>query len=141
MTDHGRMYENHFTMGSIQRDTNKAYFAYQAHALSSSTTTPPVISTGKWGCGAFVGTAAHKFVQQALAANAAGVDLDFSAFGDPESCAIVLNTLRECKATALMVSKALKACRNRGTFVTEFLNAILLQAAREESQDCSSLVY
>jgi hypothetical protein len=40
----------------------------------------PRISTGNWGCGAFGGDPALKFVQQVVAAALAGVDLQFSAF-------------------------------------------------------------
>lgn len=117
-------YDQHFTVESMQRDLNKAYGAFRAHAASSETEKCPVISTGKWGCGAFGGISAHKFVQQALAAKVAGVELDFSAFGDPESCDVVLEALQKNKPMASTVAKALKVCQSRNSFVDDFLSEI-----------------
>jgi len=122
-------YSHHFSLSNIERDVNKAYFALLAHAFLSSPSSARnksgkcrVISTGKWGCGAFGGTAAHKFVQQALAANLAGVNLDFSAFGSTESCDVVLEALKHHQPAANQVAQALCSCTNRTTFVRDFVS-------------------
>jgi len=120
-------YDDHFSIENIQRDLNKAYFAFKMHAAAKSKSNDdtstgkavPVISTGKWGCGAFEGQAAHKFVQQALAANLAGVDLEFSVHRDSEQCDVVLNCLKRCKPTAAQVAAALRTCVNERSFVQD----------------------
>jgi hypothetical protein len=40
----------------------------------------PSISTSKWGCGVFMGTCAHKFVQQLMAAQLAGKKLYYTSY-------------------------------------------------------------
>jgi len=134
-------YDQHFTVKSMQRDLNKAYGAFRAHAVSSGTETRPIISTGKWGCGAFGGISAHKFVQQALAANAAGVDIDFSAFGDPESCDVVLKALQENKPVAGEVAKALKCCQNRNSFVEDFLIEVGSKETKTKEENKSEIAH
>lgn len=118
------VYTKHFETIAIQRDVNKAYFAFLAHAAHQQTTRPSVISTGKWGCGIFGGWTPHKFVQQALAAAVAGVDIEFSAFGRPESCDVILDALIRTQATVSTVVRALQSCRERKSFVEDFVRAI-----------------
>lgn len=78
---------NHFERSIQVRDTRKAYTAFCALGSGAR------ISTGRLGCGAFGGLPAHKFAQQAVAAKKAGVQLQFSTFGDPEGCDVVLELL------------------------------------------------
>ena len=80
-----------------------------------------VVSTGKWGCGAFRGLASHKFAQQLLAAHEAGVELEFSVFGDPESCDVLLQAFQTHKPSCKQVAMALKACQRRESFVQDFV--------------------
>lgn len=122
-------FDKHFTNQNMQRDLNKAYFAFRAHAVSSSQERP-VVSTGKWGCGAFGGQAAHKFVQQALAASLAGVDLDFSVFGHSEGCDAVAKSLEKYKPSATAVAKALKIAKSKHSFVQDF-EAALRQMSKQ----------
>ncbi len=61
----------HFVRSTI--DLKKCYAAF-------STCRRPSISTSKWGCGVFMGTCAHKFVQQVLVAQLAGKKLYYTSF-------------------------------------------------------------
>lgn len=115
--------DHHFSNRNIQRDLNKAYFAFRMHAATNDCL---VISTGKWGCGAFDGQAAHKFAQQVLAANVAGVNLEFSVFRHTERCDVIHGSLKELKPTAAQVAKALQVCKDRASFVQDF-HAVLLR--------------
>lgn len=77
-------YDRHFTEAMIWRDLSKAYFSFLGLTAGSKQregSDRPVVSSGKWGCGAFRGLPAHKMLQRAVAAAAAGVDLEFSSFG------------------------------------------------------------
>ncbi len=96
-------------------------------AASESGTNHPIVSTGKWGCGAFGGVAAHKLLQQSVAAAAAGVDLEFSSFGDLEGCDIIIKALNDTKPAVDKVLRLLQCCKERRTFVddvTHFLNEV-----------------
>ena len=74
-------------------------------------------------------------LQQALAANLDGVRLNFSAFGDPESCDAVLRALREqSKPMAAKVANALKFSRDRN-FVQDLLAAVVAAAPEEEKDN------
>ena len=75
------------------RDVQKAALAFAGQ---------PVVSTGRWGCGVFGGTPAHKFVQQLVAAMLSGSQIHFSTFGTPVSAvtiplAPVLHSSQECQ--------------------------------------------
>ena len=61
---------------AVLRDVQKAALAFAGQK---------VISTGRWGCGVFGGTPAHKFVQQLVAAMLSGSQIHFSTFGTPVS--------------------------------------------------------
>jgi hypothetical protein len=83
--------QRHFSAENVLRDTRKAYTSFAAlasvppvSALPGSRKRPvtaaatPSVSTGRWGCGVFGGTPAHKFAEQMCAAGLAGVSLQFS---------------------------------------------------------------
>uniref|UniRef100_A0A7S1BAR9 poly(ADP-ribose) glycohydrolase n=1 Tax=Corethron hystrix TaxID=216773 RepID=A0A7S1BAR9_9STRA len=100
---------SHFSKKMIQRDICKAYHCFREYALDSLGLTAessiphqqyPIISTGKWGCGVFGGRPAHKLVQQACAANLAGVDLQFSTFHNDDGCSKVLAALQSRRLKA-----------------------------------------
>ena len=74
---------SHFSELQVLRDVQKAVLAFECCEGQ-------VISTGRWGCGVFGGTPAHKFAQQLVAAALAGVKLEFSTFGTPDGCDEVL---------------------------------------------------
>ncbi|KAH3765300.1 Poly glycohydrolase [Pelomyxa schiedti] len=68
-----------FLVPNIQRDLDKAFIGF-----SGIPSIPPhnsLVSTGAWGCGAFGGDLYLKFLQQWMAAEAAGKILLFSSFG------------------------------------------------------------
>ena len=68
----------HFQRSVI--DSKKCYAAFSTCRRGS-------ISTSKWGCGVFMGTCAHKFVQQLLAAQLAGKTLCYASFHNDEELA------------------------------------------------------
>lgn len=120
-------YEHHFTEAMLWRDVSKSYYSFVELAASESGTNHPIVSTGKWGCGAFGGVAAHKLLQQSVAAAAAGVDLEFSSFGDLEGCDIIIKALNDTKPAVDKVLRLLQCCKERRTFVddaTHFLNEV-----------------
>ena len=86
----------HFTEHSVLRDVQKATLCFEGVGR---------VSSGRWGCGIFGGTPAHKFAQQLAAAALAGqlqpqppqlvesgsaVRMQFSTFGDLAGCDRVL---------------------------------------------------
>eukprot|EP01043_Picozoa_sp_COSAG02_P044645 COSAG02_NODE_4007_length_5920_cov_5.932829_4_plen_389_part_00 len=74
---------SHFSEPQVLRDVQKAVLAFECCEGQ-------IISTGRWGCGVFGGTPAHKFAQQLVAAALVGVKLEFSTFGTPDGCDEVL---------------------------------------------------
>mmetsp|Transcript_12520 Transcript_12520/g.36968 ORF Transcript_12520/g.36968 Transcript_12520/m.36968 type:complete len:496 (-) Transcript_12520:78-1565(-) len=121
-------YTNHFLQKNIERDVSKAYYAFSEHANSFSGQTKPsmksdvpVVSTGKWGCGMFGGLTSHKMIQQALAANMAGVRLDFSALGGLERCDEILGAMRDANASFRSIQELLLFCREGRSFVEDAL--------------------
>ena len=111
-------YSNHFTERMLWRDISKAYFSFimlADHHIGNT----PVVSTGKWGCGAFGGTATHKLLQQAVAAKAAGVDLDFSIFENFDRCDDVVSVLHSSRPSTDEVVRLLQCCKNRNTFTDD----------------------
>jgi poly(ADP-ribose) glycohydrolase len=111
--------QRHFSETNLVRDSSKAYYSFQEHARNSVAGQFPVVSTGKWGCGIFGGVPAHKMVQQVLAANLAGVDLEFSCFGSYDECDKVLAAMYTNKPTAVQVMQLLRVCTNRGSFAKD----------------------
>eukprot|EP00581_Thalassiosira_minuscula_P012427 CAMPEP_0183726082 /NCGR_PEP_ID=MMETSP0737-20130205/22278_1 /TAXON_ID=385413 /ORGANISM="Thalassiosira miniscula, Strain CCMP1093" /LENGTH=466 /DNA_ID=CAMNT_0025957299 /DNA_START=70 /DNA_END=1470 /DNA_ORIENTATION=+ len=113
-------YQRHFTEAMLWRDLSKAYFSFlhltrEQHEEEGR----PVVSTGKWGCGAFGGSVPHKLMQQAVAARGAGVDIDFSSFGGYEGCDKIIKALHETKPSVAGVIGLLQNCKDRNTFVED----------------------
>lgn len=106
---------DHFKMSNILRDIRKAFTSFVALPEGSR------VSTGKWGCGVFGGVPAHKFMQQVIAARAAGVQLRFSTFSDPVGCDKLLKALQSSKTTVAQAMYLLAKCKNRETFVEDAL--------------------
>lgn len=80
---------SHFSEPQVLRDVQKAVLAFECCEGQ-------VISTGRWGCGVFGGTPAHKFAQQLVAAALVGVErLEFSTFGSPDGCDEVLAVVQQ----------------------------------------------
>ncbi|CAM9708325.1 unnamed protein product, partial [Choristocarpus tenellus] len=87
-----------YAPASLLRDTDKAYLGFLPQDTVHSVCSPgdkvaaqthsekqPGISTGNWGCGMFGGDVILKFVQQAMAASAAGIPVvHYSAFKNPD---------------------------------------------------------
>ena len=69
----------HFSEAQVLRDVQKTVLSFVCFENK-------VISTGRWGCGVFGGTPAHKFAQQLVAAAITGAELQFSTFGTPDGC-------------------------------------------------------
>ncbi|CAE8581094.1 unnamed protein product [Polarella glacialis] len=92
-------YSRHFSESMVLRDIRKAFLCFKGCRH---------VSTGRWGCGAFGGMPAHKFVQQVLAGSLAGFEtISFSTYGQPDSCDDVLNLLVRCQPTASQLLQAL----------------------------------
>ena len=122
-------YDRHFTTAMISRDVGKACHSFallcdEAAETSDSFFGPsiPTVSTGKWGCGGYGGVPAHKFVQQVLAANMAGVDLEFACFGSMDGCDELLVALHEHKPNARTVLQLLRECRDQTSFVGDAIS-------------------
>lgn len=80
--------DNQFHPDRMTRDLNKAYLGFAGVRVSLTShaghLTFQTISTGQWGCGAFMGDPVLKFLQQVLAAANAGVgEIHYSAFQNP----------------------------------------------------------
>uniref|UniRef100_A0A7S3V2G4 poly(ADP-ribose) glycohydrolase n=1 Tax=Aplanochytrium stocchinoi TaxID=215587 RepID=A0A7S3V2G4_9STRA len=72
---------NQFEEANMRRDTNKAYLGFFPRIRDDEV--DATVSSGNWGSGAFGGDVSLKFVQQLLAASAAGVMLEYSTFQNP----------------------------------------------------------
>jgi hypothetical protein len=77
---------SHFSERSVLRDIQKAAMCFRGSGT---------VSTGRWGCGVFGGTPAHKFVQQLVGAMVGGGcdTVQFSTFGTPDGCDTLLAAL------------------------------------------------
>ena len=124
---------SHFSESQVIRDVQKAVLAFSCCEPGQ------VISTGRWGCGVFGGTPAHKFAQQLVAAAMSGAALQFSTFGTPDGCdeilTGVLGVQEQAGAEAVSAGRLLAAilacegCRRGrggggGDFVQRFLAAL-----------------
>jgi len=84
------------------RDTKKATLAFREMRRwfleneERSNGGVVTISTGKWGCGAFLGDPLHKFLQQYVAGLLTGVRLRFSLFGEDKERADCEAIARAC---------------------------------------------
>ena len=72
-----------FSRAAVLRDYTKAFVAFSHARAHAPAHAPVTVSTGSWGCGAFGGDRLLKFLQQVLAARAAGITLAYSALNDP----------------------------------------------------------
>lgn len=113
----------HFTKSMLDRDLNKAYLAFSAASSSSSSSSSfsaTKISTSHWGCGAFHGDKHFKFLQQVCASALAGVQLDYSTFGDGQAAASfkrLLGLIDSNRHTIASIYLAMSGFRReRGTF-------------------------
>ena len=86
---------------------------------------PVIVSTGRWGCGAFGGLAAHKFALQVLAARLAGVHLRFSTMGSPDGCDAVRDAMLRSDASVADAWSLLLRCDRRETFERAFCSGLL----------------
>lgn len=119
--------DKHFSSHMMDRDLLKAYLSFHGHRkelLHDTVHNNPTVSTGKWGCGAFMGLPAQKFFLQAVAASLAGVDLEFSTFGEPESCDTIMAALANNSTSPQRAIEILHECTNRRTFVTDVIEML-----------------
>jgi len=115
----------HFSREMVLRDVRKAYTAFKCLADESTNAgSPPVVSTGRWGCGIFGGTVAHKFIQQLIAARMANVSLEFSIFGRPEGCDQLLSTLQQHHCTVADIWRLLCECTDQHFFLPDACKCI-----------------
>jgi poly(ADP-ribose) glycohydrolase len=97
------VFRDHFSPEAVLRDLDKAWLGFTSCRGRS-------VSTGHWGCGAFGGNRAQKFLQQSCAAAAAGVSLAYSTYGDDDAAAALgalLASLTARGATVGAVARAL----------------------------------
>eukprot|EP01103_Thecamoeba_quadrilineata_P004893 TRINITY_DN14767_c0_g1_i1.p1 TRINITY_DN14767_c0_g1~~TRINITY_DN14767_c0_g1_i1.p1 ORF type:complete len:414 (-),score=74.51 TRINITY_DN14767_c0_g1_i1:90-1331(-) len=109
------VYLRHFQEESVIRDMNKAYLGFlesaRPHKQNKNNDNDNEkrvrIITGNWGCGAFRGDQAHKFVQQICAAAAAGVELEYSTFTENNTVRKQILKLMQGKTVGEIVKKML----------------------------------
>lgn len=120
---------DHFNERVILRDICKAFLAFRGSRI---------VSSGRWGCGAFGGIPSHKVAQQIVAACLAGCSVRFSTFGSPDQCDSVLATIAEFKPTvsillkAIMMASAAVRSRRGNDFATS-LQLMLTELLRTTS--------
>lgn len=88
----------HFTQEMVLRDIRKAFLSFKGCQ---------VVSSGRWGCGVFGGTPAHKFAQQIVAASLAGASFHFSSFGSLDRCDEVREQLSAFQPTTAQLLRAI----------------------------------
>ncbi len=96
------VYYGHFAPECVERDLNKAWLGFTSCRGRS-------FSTGHWGCGAFGGNRAAKFLQQCCAAAVAGVSLDYSTFGDEDTATALRGLLEALAAKGATVGQVVRA--------------------------------
>jgi len=121
---------HHFFEHKILRDIRKAYIAFQGFSL---------VSSGRWGCGAFGGTPSHKIAQQLVAAGLAGVPFHFSTFGTLDKCDQVVTAVAAAKPdTATLLRAVLQASEavkvNNGKDFATNLETLLVMHAEASAQ-------
>jgi len=116
----------HFDEREQLRDLAKAAASFAALSAAHTAPSPPrpVVSTGRWGCGVFGGLPAHKFLQQLVAARLAGVDLEFSTYGTPDGCDVLLDALRAHPISVARAWDLLKQHTARATFQADVIRAL-----------------
>jgi len=83
---------------------NKAFLAFSHAKMHANNGDIPIVSTGSWGCNSYGGDKLHKFLQQIVAAKAAGIKLAYSAYQDDD----LANRYKKVYET--LVSKQIKVC-------------------------------
>ncbi len=104
------VFRDHFSPWSVRRDLDKAWLGFTSCRGRS-------VSTGHWGCGAFGGNRAAKFLQQSCAAAVASVSLAYSTYGDDDGAASLRALLADLAARGATVGdvvRALSGYRGRG---------------------------
>lgn len=96
------VFRDHFSPEATRRDLDKCWLGFTACRGRS-------VSTGHWGCGAFGGNRAAKFLQQTCAAVAAGVSLAYSTFGDEDAAAALGSLLAQLAARGATVGGVVRA--------------------------------
>lgn len=92
-----------FARAAVLRDYNKAFVAFTHARAHAPPHCPVTVSTGSWGCGAFGGDRLLKFLQQVLAASAAGITLAYSAYNDHAYAARLQDVLDHLVAARMRV--------------------------------------
>mmetsp|Transcript_108432 Transcript_108432/g.329631 ORF Transcript_108432/g.329631 Transcript_108432/m.329631 type:complete len:454 (-) Transcript_108432:116-1477(-) len=108
--------KKHYAEESVLRDVRKAYLGFRGCSM---------VSTGRWGCGAFGGSPPHKFAQQLVAASLAGCTLHFSTFGSPDECDVVLEAVAAARPSAAALLMATLAASSERRGFTSRLVALL----------------
>ena len=85
------VFQSHYSSKSVIQDISKYYSACKYCCQKYEN---PAISTGSWGCGAFWGDRAHKFMQQLISAKANNVKLFYSTFGNQKYCDSLIKLLK-----------------------------------------------
>jgi len=85
----------------------KAYTGFVAARCDGDFGGADRVATGSWGCGAFMNNERVMFVIQALAANAAGVDLTYHILGDGFRLAEAMAFLEDSVVRMLSVAESL----------------------------------
>jgi len=121
---------HHFFEHMILRDIRKAHIAFEGSSL---------VSSGRWGCGAFGGTPSHKIAQQLVAAGLAGVPFHFSTFGTVDKCNKVLMAVAAARPdTATLLKAVLQASEavkvKNGKDFADNLETLLPQDAAGSAQ-------
>jgi len=68
--------------GCLERELNKAYCGFRCTDDAAAASEPCTVATGNWGCGAFGGDPAVKFLVQLMAASHAQRPLFYFTFDD-----------------------------------------------------------
>jgi len=93
----GNSQYHQFSKEAILRELNKAYVGFYGTQGPDERKMNKPLSTGKWGCGAFMGDVQLKFVIQWLASSRAKREMIFYSFGDKINMYLYEEVLREYK--------------------------------------------
>lgn len=112
----------------VDRDVSKAVAGF-------SSTRATHISTGKWGCGAFGGDVALKFLEQVVAAQLADKSIFFSTFGnetESNMIATLVELIDAAQPTIAWLVQTTKAFK-KGSFYMYIREQLELQQMVQES--------
>ncbi len=114
----------------IDRDVGKAIAGFSA-------TSSNCISTGKWGCGAFGGDVALKFLEQVIAAQVANKSIYFSTFGNETEAnmvSILVGLIKTAKPSVEWLVRKIKAFK-KGSFYLYIREQLELQQMIQQYWD------